>query len=91
ENYFHHIEIMSDKKESDYLKILAHLEIAPEDFIMIGNSFKSDILPVLNIGGYGVYIPYHTTWAHEKTDKPERQDNCVVIENISEIEAVLDL
>ncbi|MEI6434263.1 MAG: HAD hydrolase-like protein, partial [Bacteroidota bacterium] len=91
ENYFHHIEVMSDKKETDYLKILSHIEIAPEDFIMIGNSFKSDIIPVLNIGGFGVYIPYHTTWAHEKTDKPELQANCVVIDHISEIEVILDL
>jgi len=63
--YFHHIEIMSDKKESDYQKLLKHLDIAPEKFLMIGNSIKSDILPVLNIGGYAIHVPYHTTWAHE--------------------------
>ena len=89
--YFHHVEIMSDKKESDYLKLLSRLDILPNDFIMIGNSFKSDIIPVLNIGGFGIYIPYHTTWAHEKTDKHEKEDNCVVIEKICEIETVLDL
>ncbi len=63
--YFHHIEIMSDKKESDYQKLLKHLEVTPEKFLMIGNSLKSDILPVLNIGGYAIHVPYHTTWAHE--------------------------
>jgi putative hydrolase of the HAD superfamily len=65
EHYFHHIEIMSDKQEADYLKLIKHLDIKPESFLMLGNSLKSDILPVLAIGGYAVHIPYHTTWAHE--------------------------
>ena len=65
EKYFHHIEIMSDKKESDYKKLLNHLEIKPEEFVMIGNSVKSDILPVINIGGQGIHIPFHMTWQHE--------------------------
>ncbi|WP_028665604.1 HAD family hydrolase [Runella zeae] len=64
-HYFHHIEIMSDKRESDYQKLLKHLDIAPEEFLMIGNSLKSDVLPVLAIGGHGFHIPYHTTWAYE--------------------------
>lgn len=74
EKYFHHIEIMSDKKESDYKKLLDHLEIKPEEFVMIGNSLKSDILPVINIGGKGIHVPYHTTWEHENisTDKIEK-------------------
>lgn len=64
-HYFHHIEIMSDKRESDYQKLLKHLDITPEEFLMIGNSLKSDVLPVLAIGGHGFHIPYHTTWAYE--------------------------
>ena len=64
-HYFHHIEIMSDKRESDYQKLLKHLDIVPEEFLMIGNSLKSDVLPVLAIGGHGFHIPYHTTWAYE--------------------------
>lgn len=64
-HYFHHIEIMSDKRESDYQKLLKHLDIAPEEFLMIGNSLKSDVLPVLAMGGHGFHIPYHTTWAYE--------------------------
>jgi putative hydrolase of the HAD superfamily len=65
ENFFHHIEIMSDKKEEDYQKLIRHLDIQSNDFLMIGNSLKSDILPVLNIGGFAFHVPYHTTWAHE--------------------------
>ncbi len=66
--YFHHIEIMSEKKEEDYQKLIRHLDIQPSEFLMIGNSLKSDVLPVLNIGGHGFHVPYHTTWAHEKID-----------------------
>jgi putative hydrolase of the HAD superfamily len=67
-HYFHHIEIMSDKKESDYEKLLRHLDCPPEHFLMIGNSLKSDVIPVLNIGGYAAHVPFHTTWVHEKID-----------------------
>jgi putative hydrolase of the HAD superfamily len=67
-HYFHHIEIMSDKKESDYEKLLRHLDCRPEHFLMIGNSLKSDVMPVLNIGGYAAHVPFHTTWVHEKID-----------------------
>ncbi|MEP7253910.1 MAG: HAD family hydrolase, partial [Ginsengibacter sp.] len=68
EHYFHHTEIMSDKKESDYQKLIRHLDIRPDEFMMIGNSIKSDILPVLQIGGHAVHVPYHTTWAHEHVE-----------------------
>ncbi len=66
EKYFHHIEIMSDKKESDYQKLLSKLDIKASEFIMIGNSLKSDVIPVLNIGGAGIHVPFHTTWQHEE-------------------------
>lgn len=66
---FHHIEIMSDKREADYQKLIRNLEIKPEEFLMVGNSLKSDILPVLAIGGKAVYIPYHTSWQYETTEE----------------------
>ena len=70
EKYFHHIEIMSDKQPADYIKLIKHLDIAPEEFMMVGNSLKSDIIPVLEIGGHGVHVPFHTTWAHEIVSNP---------------------
>jgi len=71
-HFFHHIEIMSEKGESDYRKLLRHLDIAPGEFLMIGNSIKSDVLPVINIGGQAIHVPFHTTWAHEHVEiKPE--------------------
>jgi len=84
-HYFHHIEVMSDKKELDYEKMLGRLDTKPEDFIMIGNSLKSDVLPVLNIGGHGYHIAYHTTWEYEKIDFEIEHDNFKSFEKISDV------
>jgi putative hydrolase of the HAD superfamily len=83
--YFHHIEVMSDKTELDYQKMLGRLECKPEDFLMIGNSLKSDILPVLNIGGHAIHIPYHTTWAYEKIDFEIEHNNFKSIATIRDL------
>ncbi|MFN8256172.1 MAG: HAD hydrolase-like protein [Bacteroidales bacterium] len=90
EHYFHHIEIMSDKKENDYQKLINHLDILPENFIMIGNSIKSDILPVLNIGGYGIHVPYHTTWAHEIVDIKIEDPKFCHLEKITDVLKIFD-
>ena len=66
--YFHHIEIMSEKNEKEYSKILKHMDIDAHQFAMVGNSLKSDVLPVLNLGGYGFHIPFHAIWEMEKVD-----------------------
>ncbi|CAN5459377.1 HAD family hydrolase [soil metagenome] len=85
EHYFHHTEIMSDKKETDYLKLIRHLDIQPAQFMMIGNSIKSDVLPVLAIGGHGIHVPYHTTWAHEEVELNIDHTNFKHINSITEI------
>ncbi len=84
-SYFHHIEIMSEKKEEDYQKLIRHLDIKPSEFLMIGNSIKSDVLPVLNIGGHGFHVPYHTTWAHEKVDMNLEHANFKQLTSIKEL------
>jgi putative hydrolase of the HAD superfamily len=84
-HYFHHIEVMSDKQEKDYHDLLARLEIKPEEFFMIGNSLKSDVLPVLGIGGHAVHIPFHTTWAHEKIDHKVEHKNFKALEKIADV------
>jgi len=67
-DYFHHVEVMSDKNEKAYGRLLERLGCCSDEFLMIGNSMKSDILPVLNIGGKAVYIPFHSTWEHERVE-----------------------
>ena len=84
-HYFHHIEVMADKQEINYEKLLKRLEIEPNEFLMIGNSLKSDVLPVLAIGGFAIHIPFHTTWAHEKIDHKIDHENFFEFKNIKEI------
>ena len=87
--YFHHIEVMSDKQEKDYSDLLNRLEIKPKEFFMIGNSLKSDVLPVLGIGGYAVHVPYHTTWEHEKINHKVNHPNFRTLEKISDVLEIL--
>ena len=88
-HFFHHIEIMSEKGESDYRKLLRHLDIQPEEFLMIGNSLKSDILPVINIGGHAIHVPYHTTWAHEHVAIKPEHENFRQVAHLGEVLALL--
>lgn len=85
DHYFHHIEVMSDKKEKDYLKLLKHLDIQPNQFLMIGNSLKSDVLPVLELGGHAIHIPFHTTWAHEHVEHNVHHENFRTCEKAADL------
>ncbi len=85
EDYFHHIEIMSDKNEKDYYKLLKHLDCPPDQFMMLGNSLRSDILPVLQIGGFGVHIPYHITWAHEQHELNIKNERFIALRRVDEV------
>lgn len=74
---FQRVEIVSEKSIATYQRILAEHKISPKDFAMVGNSLRSDIQPVLALGGWGVHLPYHVTWAHERKhalddDEPHR-------------------
>ena len=86
-DYFHHIEVMSDKKEKDYLKLIKHLDIHPSELLMIGNSLKSDVLPLIEIGASAIHVPFHTTWAHEEVD--ENQKSEVAYKTVSNIKDII--
>ena len=64
-DHFQYVEVVSEKTQSTYEALLAKYGTKPRRFLMVGNSLKSDILPVLALGGHAVYIPYRMTWAHE--------------------------
>ncbi len=68
--HFRHVEIVSDKSPESYSRLLQHHGIPPERFLMVGNSLRSDILPVLALGASAVYVPHELTWAHEVADRP---------------------
>ena len=89
EGFFHHIEIMSEKRASDYEKLIKHLDIQASEFLMIGNSLKSDILPVLELGGYGIHVPFHTTWVHEQVDHEVKHDRFFTAEHLEEAAACI--
>ncbi|MFI5159488.1 MAG: HAD family hydrolase, partial [Sphingobacteriales bacterium] len=59
--------------------------IQPDELMMVGNSLKSDIIPVLNVGGYGVHVPYHITWAHEQIEDDINNERFRSIIGISDI------
>ena len=86
---FHHIEIVSEKREEEYHKIIRHLDISPEQFMMVGNSLKSDIIPALNIGSFAVHVPFHTTWIHEQVDVTLTDEKFFEIKKISDLLPVL--
>ncbi|UOB17019.1 HAD family hydrolase [Abyssalbus ytuae] len=83
--YFHHIEVLSDKKEHNYQNLLEHLEINTKEFLMIGNSLKSDVLPIVNIGAHAIHVPFHTTWQHELVHEDDNNGGYKTVENIKEV------
>lgn len=90
--FFHHIEIMTDKKTENYQKLLNHLDIAAHEFLMIGNSVKSDVIPVVNLGGYAIHVPFHITWEHEKvSDDQIPNGRFISVSSILEVPAILGL
>ncbi|TVM01314.1 MAG: HAD family hydrolase [Candidatus Brocadia sp. WS118] len=85
-DYFNHIEIVSDKTEETYRGFFKKLNIQPREFLMIGNSVKSDILPVINIGAQAIHIPFHTTWQYEEVAEENiKQNQFLRVESIKDI------
>lgn len=84
DRYFHHCEVMENKDEKNYLELAAKHDLAPEQLLMIGNSVKSDIAPVVNIGGTAINTPHEIVWVHEMMDMPES-------ERIIEVNGIRDI
>ena len=69
EQYFSHVETVSNKTEQEYRQLCENLGVAPEETLMVGNSFRSDIAPALAAGAWAVHIPYHVVWELEKSEE----------------------
>ncbi len=83
--YFSDVIVVSEKNDEAYLQIIEGRNIKAENFMMVGNSMKSDILPVLNIGGYGAYVPYKYTWDHEQVAEPVEHEKLFELKDMKEI------
>jgi putative hydrolase of the HAD superfamily len=89
EHHFAAIEIVLEKDPDTYAKILRRLDVAPERFLMIGNSVRSDVLPVLALGGHAIHVPYHITWEHERVD--HHDEDVVELASIADVPLWLGL
>ena len=87
QRYFDVVTIVSDKTPKAYHRLCRELDVTPDELVMVGNSFKSDIAPALKIGASAVHIPFHTTWAHEKTEEFEHPK----LRRISRFEELLNI
>ena len=68
--HFPHTEIVAEKNVETYARVLRRRQIPPGEFLMVGNSLKSDILPALDLGAYAVLVPYHLLWQGEQAAPP---------------------
>lgn len=88
EGYVKAIEVMETKACPDYRNLAAKMGIAPENFLMVGNAVRSDIAPVIEMGGWAVHIPYKVTWVHEMMEMPQ-SDRIIELKNIEELRGLL--
>ena len=86
--YFSHVEITSDKTEREFQQLCQHLDIQPQELLMVGNSLKSDIAPALNIGAWAIHIPFHVTWQLEHAE-PIRHERLMEVEHFPDIIEIL--
>ncbi len=88
--HFRYVEIVSDKARDNYSALLKRLAVAPADFLMVGNSLRSDILPVLELGGTAVYVPQELTWVHESGElPPASQPGFHQVEHLGQLPALV--
>jgi putative hydrolase of the HAD superfamily len=89
--HFQYIEVVNDKTRDIYSQLLKKLSILPGRFLMVGNSLRSDILPILELGGQAVYIPYQITWLHESAEIPAQDTpGFHQIENLGQLPGLLE-
>ena len=88
-HYFDHVEIMSDKRTDDYRRLMHTLRCPPEAFLMVGNSLRSDVEPVLAAGAWAAHVPFRLTWAHEQTHGGITSHRLLRLESIDRLPGLL--
>ena len=84
-DYFHHVEVLSDKKMKNYKRLLEHLEVEVSEFLMVGNSLKSDVLPILELGARAIHVPFHTTWVHEEVPVNQHSNSHLTLSSLRDL------
>ncbi len=87
-DYFDRVEVVADKTPRQYRELCAMFGIGIEELLMVGNSFRSDIEPVLRLGGYAIHIPFEVEWAHEMTEEFDH-NNLIRLESMSQLPDIL--
>lgn len=87
--HFDIVEIVTEKDPAGYRRVLARAGVDPASFVMVGNSLRSDVLPVLDIGAYAVHIPYQLTWEYEQVADHEHDGRSYA--ELSDIRELPDL
>jgi len=89
--YFHGVEVVSDKTAATYERILERYRVEPARFLMVGNSLRSDIAPVLELGGWAIHVPNDLTWAHEMAASPvEAEERYFEVEHVGQVPELLE-
>lgn len=88
QKYFRHIEVMENKCERNYLELAEKNGLEPQQLLMVGNSVRSDIAPVINVGGTAIHIPHDIVWVHEMMEVPE-SDRVITVKNIKDVAKIL--
>lgn len=88
-HYFRDIEVVSHKTRETYARLLNKHALTPQRFLMVGNSLRSDILPILELGGTAIHIPYETTWLHEMAEPPTGQSGFYALETMGQLPELL--
>lgn len=87
--HFSAVEVVSEKSAESYDRVLQRHRIRVEEFLMVGNSIKSDILPVLDLGGHAAHVPYHLTWEYERVDQTPEHPRFFPLASIRELPSLL--
>lgn len=89
--HFHRVDILTEKDAAAYARVLGEEGVAPEEFLMVGNSLRSDVLPVVEVGGWAIHVPYETTWIHERVGEDDaRLAHALRIGSLRELPPLVD-
>lgn len=89
--YFQHVKVVSEKSTEIYRAILARRHVEASRFLMVGNSLRSDVLPVVELGGWAVYIPHDLTWSHEEIGLPDRvHERCFEVQHLGLVPGLIE-